>query len=99
MHVFQWNLTLQTLYTAKACKGGNNTQGIPCKKTCTFPVRDCSAVQNENTSIQYPIWFLNTEVSVSVFNLKNTEAVSVSVYEKYWSISIQYQYFFTKIIA
>ena len=25
-------LTLQTLYTAKACKGGNTTQGIPCKK-------------------------------------------------------------------
>ena len=24
--------TLQTLYTAKACKGGNTTQGIPCKK-------------------------------------------------------------------
>ena len=30
-------------------------------------------VQNENTSIQYPVWFSNTEVSVSVFNLKNTE--------------------------
>ena len=30
-------------------------------------------VQNENTSIQYPVWILNTEVSVSVFNLKNTE--------------------------
>ena len=30
-------------------------------------------VQIENTSIQYPVWFSNTEVSVSVFNLKNTE--------------------------
>ena len=30
-------------------------------------------VQNENTSIQYAVWYLNTEVSVSVFNLKNTE--------------------------
>ena len=30
-------------------------------------------VQNENTSIEYPVWFSNTEVSVSVFYLKNTE--------------------------
>ena len=30
-------------------------------------------VQNENTCIQYPVWFSNTEVSVSVYNLKNTE--------------------------
>ena len=30
-------------------------------------------VQNENTSIQYLVWFLNTDVSVSVFNLKNAE--------------------------
>ena len=30
-------------------------------------------LQNENTSIQYQVWFLNTEVSVSVFNLKSTE--------------------------
>ena len=49
-------------------------------------------VQNENTSIQYPVWFSNTEVSVSVSNLKNTEEVSVSVCQKNWSISIQYQY-------
>ena len=28
-------------------------------------------VQNENASIQYPVWFSNTKVSVSVFNLKN----------------------------
>ena len=28
-------------------------------------------VQNENNSIQYPVWFSNTEVSV--FILKNTE--------------------------
>ena len=44
--------------------------------------------------IKYSVCFKNTEVSVSVFNLNNTEAVSVSVSEKYWSISIQYQYFF-----
>ena len=38
--------------------------------------------------IQYPVWFSNTEVSV--FNLKNTESVSVCGVN--WSISIQYQY-------
>ena len=30
--------TLQTLYTAKACRGGNTTQGIPCK-TLYFPCK------------------------------------------------------------
>ena len=39
----------------------------PQSKSETWPV------QNENTSIQYPVWFSNTEVSVSVFNLKNTD--------------------------
>ena len=44
------------------------TEGIGKQyKAETWPV------QNENTSIQYPVWFSNTEVSVSVFNLKNTE--------------------------
>ena len=32
-------------------------------------------VQNENTSIQYTVWFINTEVSV--FIVKSTEPVSV----------------------
>ena len=35
MHIFPYismKCTLQTLCTAKACKGGNTTQGIPCKK-------------------------------------------------------------------
>ena len=45
-------------------------------------------VQNESTSIQYPVWFSNTEVSVSVFNLKNTKEGSVC--QKNWSISIQH---------
>ena len=43
----------------------------PFKKKHTEP--ETWPVQNENTSIQYTVWFSNTEVSVSVFNLMNTE--------------------------
>ena len=46
-------------------------------------------VQNENTSIQYPVWFPTTEVSVAVFNLKNIELVSVSVL---WNKNLKCQY-------
>ena len=34
-------------------------------------------MKNENTSIQYTVWFINTEVSVSVFIVKSIEPVSV----------------------
>ena len=49
---------------------------------CKSLISETWPVQNENTSIQYSVCFSNTEVSVSVFNLKNTGHVSVSVCQK-----------------
>ena len=45
-------------------------------------------VQNKSTSIQYSVQILNTEVSISVFTIKNTEnIISISTRKK-----LKYQY-------
>ena len=57
-----------SLWSHSLDQNTNETFDNFCPETAeTWPV------QNENTSIQYPVWFSNTEVSVSVLNLKNTE--------------------------
>ena len=43
-----------------------------CTNVIEYYKSEIWQVQNENTSIQYPVQISNTEVSVSVLNLKNT---------------------------
>ena len=76
-----------------------DTFGVPWAKPFHLFWPEKWPVQNKNTSIQYSVQISNTEVSISVFTIKNTESIISISTRKNWSISIQYQYSYRKIAS